>query len=132
MADAVRVASLHVGSPGWADAGLKFIESGGFSVSGKIKNIFSETLVIWGRQDKILDPKLYAQRSAGFSSDLAISSPLHLSRGPPAWPVGAGESCVRPRKRQRKPVRRVANRIERRADGASSSRSIHEARPQSS
>lgn len=47
---------------GWADASLQYMGSGGFSVSTKVPNIDAETLVLWGRQDKILDPKLYAER----------------------------------------------------------------------
>lgn len=47
---------------GWADASLKYMGSGGFAVSGKVKSIETETLVLWGRQDKILDPELYADR----------------------------------------------------------------------
>lgn len=49
---------------GWADANVKYMASGGFTVSTKVPNIATETLVLWGRQDKILDPKLYAQRWA--------------------------------------------------------------------
>lgn len=58
----MRVGRLHVLSEGWADASLQYMNSGGFSVSAKVPNIDIETLVLWGRQDKILDPNLYAQR----------------------------------------------------------------------
>lgn len=47
---------------GWADASLQYMSSGGFAVSTKVPSINQETLVLWGRQDKILDPKLYAER----------------------------------------------------------------------
>lgn len=60
--DAVRVGRLHTMCEGWADASLKYMGSGGFTVSTKVPNIDTETLVLWGRQDKILDPKLYAER----------------------------------------------------------------------
>ena len=60
--DAVRVGGLHTMCDGWADASLQYMGSGGFAVSSKVKSIETETLVIWGRQDKILDPKLYADR----------------------------------------------------------------------
>lgn len=62
VSDAVRVGRLHVLSEGWADANLQYMNSGGFRVSTKLPKIGTETLVLWGRQDKILDPKLYAQR----------------------------------------------------------------------
>lgn len=61
-ADAVRIGRLHVHREGWADANVKFMGSGGFNVSSKVPGIYTETLILWGRQDKILDPKLYAQR----------------------------------------------------------------------
>lgn len=61
-ADAVRIGRLHVHREGWANANVKFMGSGGFNVSSKLPGIYTETLVLWGRQDKILDPKLYAQR----------------------------------------------------------------------
>ena len=60
--DAVRVGRLHTMCDGWAEASLKYMGSGGFTVSTKVPNIETETLVLWGRQDKILDPKLYAER----------------------------------------------------------------------
>ncbi|CAM9465701.1 unnamed protein product [Scytosiphon promiscuus] len=60
--DAVRVGRLHTMCDGWADASLQYMGSGGFAVSNKVKSIDTETLVLWGRQDKILDPKLYADR----------------------------------------------------------------------
>lgn len=60
--DAVRVGRLHTMCDGWAAASLQYMGSGGFAVSSKVKSIETETLVLWGRQDKILDPKLYADR----------------------------------------------------------------------
>ncbi|CAM9144883.1 unnamed protein product [Laminaria digitata] len=60
--DAVRVGRLHTMCDGWAEASLQYMGSGGFTVSTKVPNIETETLVLWGRQDKILDPKLYAER----------------------------------------------------------------------
>ncbi|CAN0471014.1 unnamed protein product [Ectocarpus sp. 12 AP-2014] len=60
--DAVRVGRLHTMCDGWADASLQYMSSGGFAVSTKVPSINQETLVLWGRQDKILDPKLYAER----------------------------------------------------------------------
>lgn len=55
---------------GWADASLQYMSSGGFAVSAKVPSINQETLVLWGRQDKILDPKLYAERYASIRVEL--------------------------------------------------------------
>lgn len=66
----MRVGRLHVLSEGWADASLQYMNSGGFSVSAKVPSVGTETLVLWGRQDKILDPKLYAQRCSTVSTDV--------------------------------------------------------------
>ena len=53
---------LHVLQPGWEGATLSYMKSGGFAVSKKVPEISAPTLVLWGRQDEILDPKLYAMR----------------------------------------------------------------------
>ena len=41
--------------------------SGGFTPSEKVQRITQPTRVLWGRQDGILDPDLYAER---FVSDI--------------------------------------------------------------
>lgn len=60
--DAVRIGRLHTRCEGWADANLQYMLSGGYTTSSKVASISSETLIIWGREDKILDPTLYAER----------------------------------------------------------------------
>jgi hypothetical protein len=43
--------------PYWCEANVKFMRSGGYSVIDKIPKVTAETLVVWGREDKILEPK---------------------------------------------------------------------------
>ena len=59
--DAMRVGRLHTHLPGWADANVAWMQSGGYSVSGGLKDLRLPTLVVWGRNDEILSPD-YAQR----------------------------------------------------------------------
>jgi len=40
---------------GWSDALVSFMLSGGFSPSAKVPTIQSPSLILWGRQDTILD-----------------------------------------------------------------------------
>jgi pimeloyl-ACP methyl ester carboxylesterase len=62
--DAMRVGRLHTHMPGWTDANIAFMRSGGYSISTKIPNVQQPTLVLWGRQDEILEPKYAAQFEA--------------------------------------------------------------------
>lgn len=62
--DAMRVGRLHTHMPGWTDANIAFMRSGGYSISSKIPNVQQPTLVLWGRQDEILEPKYAAQFEA--------------------------------------------------------------------
>lgn len=59
--EAVRVGRLHCSRDGWADALVNFMQSGGFSPSQYVSKIKVPTLIVWGRQDGILEPE-YAQR----------------------------------------------------------------------
>ena len=61
--DAMRVGQLHTFQPQWADATLSFMKSDGYKVAKRVSAISQKTLVLWGRDDEILDPK-YAQRFA--------------------------------------------------------------------
>jgi hypothetical protein len=45
---------LHTLMPGWADATVSFMLSGGYNVAASISQVQQETLVIWGEQDKIV------------------------------------------------------------------------------
>lgn len=61
--DAMRIGRLHVLSPpGWTDAMVNYMDSGGYTLASSVNKISHSTLILWGKQDKILDPKLYAER----------------------------------------------------------------------
>jgi len=59
--DALRVGRLHTFAPQWCDATLSFMQSGGFKVRNSIAKVPMETLVMWGREDKILEPSYAAK-----------------------------------------------------------------------
>ncbi|EFJ48735.1 hypothetical protein VOLCADRAFT_80939 [Volvox carteri f. nagariensis] len=59
--DAMRIGRLHTHLPGWLDANIAFMRSGGYAISSKISQIQQDVLVLWGRNDEILDPS-YASR----------------------------------------------------------------------
>jgi pimeloyl-ACP methyl ester carboxylesterase len=57
-ADATCCAALHLAMPRWAEALIDFTGSGGYNfLSDKISQINQSTLIIWGRNDKILGTK---------------------------------------------------------------------------
>ncbi len=53
--DALKVGRLHVLREGWEDALVSFMLDGGFFPSTKVAQITAPTLILWGRQDKILE-----------------------------------------------------------------------------
>ena len=56
--DAELCAALHLLMPEWGKALITFTKSGGYNfVAQKVARVAPETLVIWGRQDKILGTK---------------------------------------------------------------------------
>jgi len=56
--DAELCASLHLLMPNWQEALIAFTKSGGYNfLTKKIPQIAAQTLVLWGRQDKILGVK---------------------------------------------------------------------------
>ena len=59
--DALKVGRMHCLRDGWEDALVSFMLSGGFSPSQKVAQIEAPSLVLWGRQDEILE-KEFAQR----------------------------------------------------------------------
>lgn len=59
--DAMRIGRLHTHLPGWTDANVAFMQSGGYAVSTRLKDITLPSLVVWGRNDEILDPS-YADK----------------------------------------------------------------------
>ena len=58
--DALKTGRIHCLREGWEDAQLNFIKSGGFYPSEKVKKVTQKTLVLWGRNDEILDREKYA------------------------------------------------------------------------
>jgi pimeloyl-ACP methyl ester carboxylesterase len=59
--DAMKIGRLHTHLDGWTDANVAFMQSGGYSVSNKLKDITLPCLVAWGRNDEILEPS-YADK----------------------------------------------------------------------
>ncbi|KAI8110986.1 hypothetical protein M9434_004560 [Picochlorum sp. BPE23] len=59
--DAMRIGRLHTHLPGWTDANVAFMQSGGYAVSTRLKDMNLPSLVVWGRNDEILDPS-YADK----------------------------------------------------------------------
>jgi len=61
--DAIRVGLLHCARPGWEDDSVDWLLGGGYSVSPLVPRLAAiNTLVMWGRQDKILPPEEYAPK----------------------------------------------------------------------
>lgn len=68
--DAEICASMHLNCPSWSEALIAFTKSGGYNfLRNAIATIDIPTLIIWGRQDKILGIKDAAQ----FESQIARS-----------------------------------------------------------
>ena len=70
--DAATCAALHLGCPGWRQAMVSFTRSGGYIFLGdRIVDLTQPTLVIWGKQDRILgtaDADRFDQALKGRSS----------------------------------------------------------------
>lgn len=60
--DAQVIGRLHTLRDGWSDAMVSFMQSGGFSPSSKVSKINSPALVLWGREDGILDGVEFANK----------------------------------------------------------------------
>ena len=58
--EAVTVGRLHCLQEGWADALVNFMQSGGFSPSQLVPQVAVPSLILWGRQDGILDGTEFA------------------------------------------------------------------------
>jgi pimeloyl-ACP methyl ester carboxylesterase len=60
--DACLCAALHLQTPGWPDALKSFTKSGGYpSFKPRLAELPQPTLILWGRQDKILGTRDPAQ-----------------------------------------------------------------------
>ena len=66
IAETASFATQHANSlnAGWSDAIASFMKSGGYHVASKVAQIQQETLIVWGRNDQILDVKLAEQFKA--------------------------------------------------------------------
>lgn len=53
--DAMKIGRLHCLLPSWEKNSVQFVLSGGFVVSDKVPRVVQETLVLWGRNDEILE-----------------------------------------------------------------------------
>jgi pimeloyl-ACP methyl ester carboxylesterase len=60
--EAVAIGRVHCLRDGWKDALVSFMRSGGFSPSAKVAAVKVPSLVVWGRQDKILDGEEFANK----------------------------------------------------------------------
>lgn len=59
--EARDIGRLHCLLPHWEEANLSFMQSGGYRVSSDIQRVSQKTLVLWGEQDAILEPKYATQ-----------------------------------------------------------------------
>jgi pimeloyl-ACP methyl ester carboxylesterase len=55
--DANLCASLHLQMPNWSGALITFTRSGGYYVGDRVSQVGQPTLILWGRQDRILGTK---------------------------------------------------------------------------
>lgn len=60
--DALIISRLHCLREGWDDALVSFMQSGGFSPSTKVPLIEVPSLILWGREDGILDGNEFANK----------------------------------------------------------------------
>lgn len=71
--DAMLCGRLNTWLPGWAEANMAFISSGGYTGIGpRVGDIKAPVLVLWGRHDKILPPETAAKFAAALP-DATIS-----------------------------------------------------------
>jgi pimeloyl-ACP methyl ester carboxylesterase len=66
-ADANLCASLHLLMPNWSEALITFTRSGGYYVGDRVTQVSLPTLILWGRQDRILGTKDAARFEAAIS-----------------------------------------------------------------
>jgi pimeloyl-ACP methyl ester carboxylesterase len=71
--EAVAIGRLHCLRDGWKDALVSFMRSGGFSPSSKVPAVAKPSLVLWGRQDEILDGEEFANKFVETLPDARLS-----------------------------------------------------------
>jgi hypothetical protein len=55
------IGRLHCLTPTWQQASVDFLKSGGFIASSLVSRVQQRTLVLWGADDKILEPSTAAR-----------------------------------------------------------------------
>jgi len=55
--EAMMIGRLHCFNPSWQRASVDFLKSGGFVTSPLVSRVQQPTLVLWGANDKILEPE---------------------------------------------------------------------------
>ncbi len=55
--DAMRIGRLHTHAEEWPRSMLTFMNSGGYRVAGRVRDVAARTLVVWGQEDEILEPQ---------------------------------------------------------------------------
>jgi pimeloyl-ACP methyl ester carboxylesterase len=60
--ESVQVGRLHCLQEGWDNAMISFMQSGGFSPSKLVPQVAVPTLVVWGRQDGVLNGQEFAPK----------------------------------------------------------------------
>lgn len=60
--DALAIGRIHCLREGWEEAMMDFMASGGFRPKEMVKEVRQRSLVIWGRQDGILDGEEFANK----------------------------------------------------------------------
>ena len=53
--DAMRIGRLHCFNEDWERASFEFLKSGGFKFRKSLSEVNQRCLIIWGKDDKILD-----------------------------------------------------------------------------
>lgn len=63
--DAMRIGRLHTHMPDWLATNVRYMRSGGYSLSADIPRLaeLTETHIFWGKNDEILEPG-YAEKFA--------------------------------------------------------------------
>ena len=97
--EAQVIGRLHCLREGWEDAMVSFMQSGGFSPSMKVPTISSPTLILWGRQDGILDGNEFANKVMCLKTlgDNPCQSEKHISHSVPScsfWRLFRMLACV--------------------------------------
>jgi len=75
-ADATCCGALPLSMPGWYPASIAFLKSGGYpSFRERLSRLSSPTLILWGEQDRILDPEQALTFNAGIKGSKLVWIP---------------------------------------------------------